>query len=189
MTALLILAFALATDAFAAAIGQGAGARPKPGWPTALRVGAVFGVAQGVMPLFGWALSLALASLMRELDHWVVLLLLSGIGVHMIVEGVRHTNDPERAPAPVARGAALATLALATSVDAAAAGVTLDLLGPSIAASCAVIAAVTFCLATAGVLLGRYAAGVLGRQAEIVGGLVLIALGLKIFVEHQFFGG
>ena len=176
-------------DSFAAALTQGAAARVAATPSGALRIGAAFGSAQAIMPLLGWALGLAFASIIRDVDHWVAFGLLTVIGGHMIREGVVGDRDNAGAPVPLIIGWALVGAAVATSVDAAAAGVTLVFLDQPVLAACVVIGAVTFVLLTAGVLLGGALGAVVGKQAELLGGLVLIGLGTKIPIEHLFFGG
>lgn len=188
MLTVLILALALATDAFAAAVGQGAAAGGRSRAALALKVGAAFGVAQALMPIAGWGLGVAFDRWMRDLDHWIAFVLLVAIGVRML----REATNRERAATPntaVAGGWTLATMAIATSIDAAAAGVTLPLLALPPLVSCVVIGVVTFVLATLGVHLGARAGAMIGRPAEAAGGIVLILLGCKILVDHLYFGG
>ena len=188
MTTLLLLALALATDAFAAAISQGARARHHASASQALRIGLAFGAAQAFMPLLGWALGRAFESAIRDVDHWVAFVLLGGIGARMVHQGWVAAPRRDGAPAPLATGWPLAATAIGTSVDAAAAGVTLAVLDQPVLLACAVIGVVTLVLSTGGVLLGRAAGALLGARAEVAGGLVLIALGTKILIEHVFLG-
>lgn len=183
MTALVLLALALSMDAFAAALSQGAAGA---GRGAALRIGAAFGFAQGAMPLLGWGLGLAFAQVLQAVDHWLALILLSALGLKMLREAV--SGSSEGAPRQLT-GWALFTCAIATSVDAAAAGLTLPALGLPILLSVATIGATTAVLSCGGVLAGRAAGPWLGRHAEMAGGLILIGIGVKIFVEHQFLGG
>ncbi len=187
MVALLLLALALAMDAFAAALSQGAAARPRPTVWAALRVGLAFGVAQALMPLLGWSLGVAFADVIRNVDHWIAFVLLALIGGRMVHAGIVADDDPPES-AGVYAGWALIAAAVATSIDAAAAGVTIPMLGEPVVLSCAVIGLVTFMLSTAGVLLGHFCGKLLGRRAEILGGLVLIGLGSKILIQHVFLG-
>lgn len=187
---LLLLALGLAADAFAVAIGQGAAVRVNP-WRRALAVGLAFGTAQAVAPLLGWAVGLAFAGLIESLDHWIAFTLLASVGAKMMWEGVRRdppgeASDPGRER--LASGSALAMLAVATSIDAAAAGITLPALGAPILVSIGVIGVVTFVLSAAGVWIGLMGARALGPQAEILGGLVLMAIGAKVLIDHRAFG-
>ncbi len=187
MATIVILALALAADAFAAAVSRGAVARTQRRFGLALRVGLAFGVAQGLMALAGWGLGLAFDRWLRDIDHWVAFVLLAAIGAHMLWESTRPDAQHDVAPASTG-GWALVTTAIATSIDAAAAGVTLPLLDLPVLASCAIIGAVTFVLSSAGVCIGAAAGAMIGRRAEALGGVVLIALGIKIVVEHVYFG-
>ncbi|MDB5721203.1 MAG: hypothetical protein JWP15_1821 [Alphaproteobacteria bacterium] len=184
MLGLLLLAFALSMDAFAASVCQGAVQR-NPG-SLAIRIGLVFGAAQGLMPLIGWSLSLAFASVIDAVDHWIALILLSFLGARMIREGL--AREPGECAPPIA-GWHLFVAAIATSIDAAAAGVTLPMLGLPILLACGVIGATTALVSAGGVLLGSAAGTRFGKPAELLGGAVLIGLGVKIFIQHQFLGG
>lgn len=179
---LLVLSLALAADAFAASVCQGAVASPRPSFGGALRIGMAFGAAQALMPLVGWLLGMAAVAVVRELDHWIAFVLLAGIGGKMLWEA----RQPSQcgAPAPLMTGWALGAAAVATSIDAAAAGVTLPLMGLPVLVSAGVIGAVTLTLSTAGVAIGAAAGARIGRRATQVGGVVLILLGTKILIEH-----
>lgn len=185
---LFLLALGLSMDAFAAAISRGASARPRPDASAALRVGLAFGLAQGLMPLVGWTLGLAFASFIRDVDHWIAFVLLVLIGVHMLREGLSRHGEPADASLSPQGGWALLGAAVATSVDAAAAGVTFVLLEQPVLLACAVIGLVTLVLSAIGVLIGRMAGALAGRRAQALGGLVLVGIGLKILIEHLFFG-
>ena len=183
MLTVLALALALSMDAFAAALCQGV---RRPGPRQALAVGAAFGTAQGVMPLIGWGLGVAFAAAIRDFDHWIAFALLGFLGARMIREGLsREDGDC----APTLSGWALLGAAVATSIDAAAAGITLPLLGQPVLVACLVIGLATAAISTAGVHLGGFVGSRSGRWAEIVGGGVLLILGTKILIEHQFLGG
>ncbi len=187
---LILLAFGLAADAFAVSLGQGAVTRTHP-WRTALIVGAAFGLAQAIAPLIGWALSLVFAGLIESVDHWVAFVLLAFVGGKMLWEGFQK-DPPGEASDPgkekPASGWTLITLAIAVSIDAAAAGITLPTLGAPIIVSIAAIGGVTFVMSAAGVMIGRAGAKALGSQTEIVGGLILIIIGTKVLFDHRAFG-
>ncbi len=185
MSSLFLLSLALASDAFAVALCQGAAAGPRP-WRLSLRVGAAFGVAQAVAPLLGWGLGVAFAGTIEAVDHWIAFVLLALVGGKMLYEGVQ--SDPPGDERQLASGKALLMLAVATSIDAAAAGFTLPTLGAGIGLSVAMIGGVTFVLSAAGVWIGRLGSRALGSKAEILGGLLLIGLGVKVLFEHRAFG-
>jgi putative Mn2+ efflux pump MntP len=187
MTALFVLAIGLSMDAFAAALSQGAKARVMPTFNDVMRISFSFGLAQALMPLLGWGLGLAFASVINSVDHWVAFALLGVIGAHMIYEGLMpHEPDAEKTHR-LASGKTLFVLAIATSIDAAAAGVTLALLGQPVLFACAVIGLVTLAMCMIGVMLGKIAGSAIGRRAEILGGVVLIGLGTKILIAHIYF--
>ena len=187
---LILLAIGLAADAFAVAVGQGAVVRTHP-WRSALTVGAAFGAAQAIAPLIGWSLTLVLAGLIESVDHWIAFVLLAIVGAKMVWEGFKkdppgEESDPGKEK--VAGGWTLLMLAVATSIDAAAAGITLPTIGAPILISVVAIGLITFALSTAGVMIGRAGAKALGSQAEIIGGLILIVIGAKVLIDHNAFG-
>ena len=173
--AILLLALALAMDAFAVAATQGASFRPSPG--DSARIALLFGLFQGVMPLIGWALGAAALDLIAPIDHWIAFVLLGFLGVRMI------RGDDDDIARPLA-GWPLFVAAIATSVDALAAGITFPALGLPPIETAIVIALVTAIMSWIGVAVGAHAGDRFGRPAEIVGGLVLIALGVHILAEH-----
>jgi putative Mn2+ efflux pump MntP len=180
---LLALSLGLAMDAFAVSVAQGAS---RSGIKSGLRIGVAFGAAQGLMPLIGWALGAAFEGVIREVDHWVAFFLLGLVGAKMLREGLA---GEEASPAPALLGWALLGAAVATSVDAAAAGITLPMIGAPVAIACLVIGLVTAALCVAGVRIGARYGARLGKVAEIAGGALLILIGSKILIQHLFFGG
>jgi putative Mn2+ efflux pump MntP len=180
MWALIVLSIALAMDAFAVSLVRGSVGRRSVA--RAVELGAAFGLAQGLMPLIGWALAGLLGELFAVVDHWIAFILLAILGGRMVMESFAPPDGP--AVGDHSRILGLATAAFATSIDAAAAGVTFDLLGFAVPLACLTIGATTALLCTAGYLVGGRVPERLGKRAEFVGGLVLIALGLKILLEH-----
>ncbi len=181
---ILALSLGLAMDAFAVSVAQGASARP--GTAGTLRIAGAFGVAQGLMPLIGWALGAAFESAIREVDHWVAFVLLGLLGARMLREGLA---GAAATPAPALIGWALLGAAVATSIDAAAAGITLPVIGAPVLIACAAIGLITAALCVAGVRIGAAYGARLGRLAEVAGGTLLILIGAKILIQHLFFGG
>ena len=180
------LGLALAADAFAAALCQGAAVKARP-HRTALIVGGAFGFAQAIAPLIGFAAGAAFAGAMAAFDHWVAFAILSALGLKLLHEGL--TDGPEDAiPKAPAQGFVLACLAIATSIDAVAAGVALPTMGLSPLPTGLVIGAVTLAACYGGVLLGHRAGAALGGKAEVFGGLALIGLGVKTLIDHGVFG-
>ena len=181
---LLLVALSLATDCFAAAIGKGAGIR-RPSPVDMLTIGLLFGAFSIAMPMIGWAIGLSFRQFVTEIDHWIALALLAGIGGHMIWEA-RRGEPTEASDGPERRliGWSLVGTAFATSVDAAAIGITFAFLDVNIVEAALVIGAVSCAFAIVGLYVARITGPLFGRKAEIIGGLVLIAIGIKTAVEH-----
>lgn len=178
------LAFSLATDAFAAALGKGASLQ-QPKVSQALTVGTIFGLFQMVMPLIGFALGVAFADIIAALDHWIAFILLSIVGGRMALGAWQAAGDGEIAHAQMRLTLpALFLAGFATSIDALAIGVPMAFFDEPILTSAMVIGLVTFALSTLGVLLGRAVGPLLGRGAVGIGGAGLILLGIKILIEH-----
>ncbi len=167
-------------DAFAAAIVAGVALR-RPTFLDGLKISAPFGAFALLFPVMGWGIGFYFRKIVTDWDHWIAFGLLAIIGVAMIVEGLRHGRDGKERSAlsPLA----LLTLSIATNVDEAAIGVTLAFLDVAIVTAASILGAVTFAAAAIGVHLGRIFGPLLGKKAEIVGGLVLIGLGVKILLE------
>ena len=184
--AITILSLSMSADAFAAAIGRGAQHRPTVA--QALRSGLIFGVIEAITPLIGFALGVAAAGFVAAIDHWIAFGLLGAVGGKMIWEALKPEDEAEEeaeARKAVSRGLiALVATAVGTSIDAGAVGVGLALLGENIWLIAACIGATTFALATLGLLIGKAAGAQLGKIVELIGGVALIALGLKILMEH-----
>jgi putative Mn2+ efflux pump MntP len=178
----LVLAVSLSMDSFAAALGRGAAQR-RAGVPEALRVGIIFGACQLLMSLIGWAAGVSFAGLVQAVDHWIAFGLLLAIGGSMIRNALGGEADDDAA-VKRSNWLSLVTTAVATSIDASAVGVGLAMADVDIAATASLVGVVTFLMAFGGVLLGRAAGPLLGRRAELAGGLGLVAIGAKILVEH-----
>ena len=178
MIAALLLALALAMDAFAVALTQGCRFRPSAG--AGFAIALTFGVFQAVMPLIGWGIGAFALSYVEAVDHWIAFGLLAFLGVRMLGG---HVGEEEAARALT--GMTLLVAGVATSVDALAAGITLPTLGVSPWLAVGLIGLVTFALSVAGVVLGRRAGDHLGEWAERIGGVILIGLGVKILAEHS----
>lgn len=178
MVAALLLAFALAMDAFAVALTQGA--RFRPDARGALAIALTFGVFQAVMPLIGWGIGAVAFEYIEAVDHWIAFGLLAFLGVRMLGG---HVGEEEAARALTGR--ALLVAGVATSVDALAAGITLPTLDAAPFIATALIGIVTFVMSGAGVALGRVAGDRWGEWAERAGGVILIGLGTKILAEHS----
>jgi len=178
----LFLAFAMSTDAFAAAIGKGM-ALQRPRFSEALRTGLIFGFIEAATPLLGWALGSVAAEFVADWDHWIAFTLLLVLGLLMIRKGFK---GPEAASTPVVRHSfwLLAATGFATSIDAMAVGVSLAFIDNNILVTAAAIGCTTLLMVTLGVMVGRVIGRMAGRWAEILGGLALIGIGSAILYEH-----
>ena len=177
-----LLALAMSTDAFAAAIGKGASLH-KPSFSEALRTGAIFGTIEAITPVIGWALGLAAAAYVKAFDHWIAFLLLGGLGLRMIHGSLARDAVEKEKPSRHSFWVIAAT-GLGTSIDAMAVGVGLAFLSVNIVPIAIAIGMTTFVAVTLGVMLGRVLGRIVGKRAELLGGLVLIAIGVMILVEH-----
>lgn len=182
ITSTALLALAMSTDAFAAAIGKGA-ALQKPKLSEALRMGLIFGIIEAITPLIGWAIGRAATQYVVAWDHWIAFTLLLILGLRMIYEGVQVDDSVEEKPTHHSF-MVLAITALATSIDAMAVGVGLAFINVNIMATAAAIGFATFTMVTIGVMLGRVLGMMVGKRAEILGGVILIGIGSYILYEH-----
>jgi putative Mn2+ efflux pump MntP len=176
----LLLAVALAMDAFAVALTQGARFRPSVAGGVAIAL--TFGVFQALMPLAGWGIGAVAFAYIEAVDHWIAFGLLGFLGVRMLGG---HVGEEEAGHALT--GKALLIAGVATSIDALAAGITLPTLSVAPLVAVALIGGVTFAMSGVGVALGRIAGDRFGTWAERAGGIILIGLGCKILAEHTGF--
>lgn len=187
---LLGIAVGLAMDAFAVSVANGAAARRvRPAF--ALKLAVSFGVFQSLMPFIGWLVGKAGEAIISSVDHWIALILLGFLGIQMLREARKRDDGDETLQEDVPWRRVL-TLAVATSIDALATGVLLpSAVGADTVArmllSVGEIGLVTLVLCFFGVYLGRKFGELLRTRAQVVGGIVLIAIGVKIFVEHMWF--
>ena len=182
---LFFIAVGLAMDAFAVSICKGLSV-PKLQAKHCLICGVYFGGFQALMPLIGWALGIRFQSMITNIDHWIAFVLLAVIGANMIKESF---SKEEECPDASFGFKTMLTLAVATSIDALAVGVTFAFLNVSIVPAVLLIGATTFVCSAVGVKIGNVFGNRFQSKAEFLGGLVLIAIGLKILIEHLFFGG
>ncbi|MDH3809365.1 MAG: manganese efflux pump MntP family protein [Desulfuromonadales bacterium] len=175
------LALALAMDAFAVALGTGAVLSRLTGRHL-FRLGFHFGLFQALMPVIGWLAGLTIMQWVEAWDHWIAFSLLAIIGGRMIYEAFSdEEKTDDRDPT---KGLSLVLLSIATSIDALAVGFSLSVIGVSIWMPALVIGLVAGVLTIAGMLLGGRIGDRWGSRVEILGGLVLIAIGAKILIEH-----
>ena len=177
---LLLLAVALSMDALAVSICKGMSIR-KLKLRHALIVGAWFGAFQAIMPTLGFLLASTFADLITAVDHWVAFALLALIGGNMIRESL--SKEEEKVDASLSFVSML-LLALATSIDAMAVGITFAFLDVAIVPAVLLIGACTFVISAVGVKIGNVFGTKFKSAAELVGGIVLVLIGVKILLEH-----
>ena len=179
------LALGLAMDAFAVSVTNGI-KQTTSKFRHALISALFFGIFQGVMPFLGWGLGSAFASKIESFDHWIIFLILAFVGGHMIFEALNEKEEEYKEEKFDFKS--LIMMAIATSIDALAIGVSFALSGVStlqeILFNCAVIAVITTIVCICGFYIGRFFRNVNKKIAEIAGGAVLIILGLVILIEH-----
>lgn len=185
LSATVLLAFGMSMDAFAVSIGKGASLH-KPKFSEALRTGLIFGAVETLTPLIGWCLGLLANQVVLEWNHWVAFILLVFLGWRMLIEGFRG-SDSEEVPKLQRHGFwLLVTTAIATSLDAMAVGVGLAFLKVNIIETALAIGCATLIMSTLGIMVGRFIGPLLGKRAEILGGLVLIGIGCQIMYSHFY---
>ena len=181
---ILLLAIGVSMDAFAVSIGKGLMAK-RASWREALTVGLWFGGFQALMPVIGYYLGISFADLVTKIDHWIAFGLLVLIGGNMIREALRKDDDK---PMDSSFGfRTMLVLAIATSIDALALGISFAFLGTNLWRAILIIGLTTFAFSVVGLLIGKKVGTRFHAGAEILGGIILIAIGVKILVEHLFF--
>ncbi|MCX6363227.1 MAG: manganese efflux pump MntP family protein [Actinobacteria bacterium] len=184
LLAILGIAVGLAMDAFAVSLGIGL-KQCQVSTRTTLRLAAYFGLFQAFMPILGWLAGLTFARWITGVDHWIAFGLLAAIGGKMIYEAIWGDEENNAAKDPT-HGRTLIILSVATSIDALAVGLSLALIGVQIWYPAVIIGIVAFGFTAAGLHLGCRFGSLLGKRMEIVGGLILIGIGVKILFDHLF---
>ncbi|MBR3449949.1 MAG: manganese efflux pump [Bacteroidales bacterium] len=176
-----LLAVGVSMDAFAVSIGKGLTAR-RASWREALTVGLWFGGFQALMPVIGYYLGISFADLVTKIDHWIAFGLLLLIGGNMIREAFGEDEGKPTDSSFAFR--TMLVLAIATSIDALAVGISFAFLGADLWRSILIIGITTFLFSAVGLLIGKKVGSRFHSGAEILGGVILIAIGLKILIEH-----
>ena len=177
------MAVALAMDCFAVSMGMSCGATRLTGRQT-LRMAFFFGLFQFAMPVIGWFAGENVLRYIEKFDHWVALALLAFVGLKMIWESFEKGEKGNADPVDRTVGAPLLILSIATSIDALAVGLSLSFLRTNIFLPAAIIGVVCFAMTIVGAKLGPLVGRAVGKRAELLGGLILIGIGIKIVVEH-----
>lgn len=196
IVSVLFIAAALAMDAFSVSITSGMVLK-KVKVSASSKIGLFFGVFQFVMPCIGYFLGSAFASLITSFDHWIAFILLGFIGGKMLYEAIKDDEKEEENIKNPLDNKLLTMLAIATSIDALAVGVTFATMGMQVVSPCTfsqlallqsagIIGVVAFLISVIGVHIGGKCGNLFGNKAEILGGIVLIGIGVKILIEHLF---
>jgi len=178
---ILAIAIGLSFDTFAVSLSYGV-IRNNIVFRQAIKVAVILAVFQGGLTIAGYFLGSVISDALKATDHWIALGLLSFLGIKMILEGFKKTEEDETKD--FSKTIVLLTIALGTSIDAFAVGISFALLEVKIWESGILIGAVTFIASMTAIRIGKSAGERLGNKVEIIGGVILIAIGLKIFLEH-----
>ncbi len=178
---IIFIAIGLAMDAAAVSITAAATGYAKQ-WRQVFRLAFHFGLFQGFMPFLGWVLGSSVVAHIANWDHWVAFILLGIIGGRMVYSGM--DKNEESLIADPTRGWTLVTLSIATSIDALAVGLSFSMLNVNILLPCLLIGLITIALSVLATQIGKAAGRFLGKKVEILGGLILIGIGLRILISH-----
>lgn len=182
---LFLMGVGLSMDAFAVSVCKGLAMR-KVNKKQAIVIGLFFGGFQALMPLLGWSLGIQFEQYITSIDHWIAFILLGFIGGKMIVEAVKPDDESVEVKEmdPPLNIKEMFALAIATSIDALAVGITFAFLGYPIVESIVIIGITTFVISIIGVYIGNFFGSMYKKKAELAGGIILVLLGNKILLEH-----
>ena len=180
LTSILLIALSMAMDAFAVSLGSGVkiGPGPRP----VFRIAFHFGLFQALLPIIGWLFGNTIEPLVIGVDHWVAFVLLAFVGVRMVRSGF--SKQEEESSKDPSRGWTMVMLSIAVSIDALAIGVSLAFLGVTIWTPALIIGLVTGVLSLVGLRVGNGVGKRFGKPVEVLGGLVLIGIGVRIVMSH-----
>lgn len=177
---IIVIAIGLAMDAFAVSICKGLSMK-KMSWKKGIIIGAYFGIFQALMPLVGYLLGIGFQDKVTGIDHWIAFVLLGIIGANMIKEALSKEEEGKNDSVDFKE---MIVLAIATSIDALAVGITMAFLEVNIAIAITIIGIITFAISIIGVKIGNIFGNKYEKKAEFAGGVILILMGIKILLEH-----
>lgn len=177
---IIIIAIGLAMDSFAVSIASGVILK-KVKWNEGILIGFFMGGFQALMTFIGYMLGSSFKGYIEIWDHWIAFGLLLFLGGKMIIEGLKHESDRDFCPTKIA---VLSLLALATSIDALAVGISFAFLLENVVPAAIIIGGITFAFSVAGVIIGARFSNFRKFRVEIIGGIILIGIGIKILIEH-----
>ncbi len=178
---LLLIALGLSPDCFAVALSVSTTAK-SPSKNPMFRLALAFGLFQAGMPVIGWLVGRTVVDIVSAYDHWVAFALLALIGGRMVWESFR--DEAERKRTDITKPTVLLGLAIATSIDALAIGLVFSFARVNLLVACPIIGITAFTMTVVGYMVGRKASAYLGKYAELAGGIILIAIGIRILVSH-----
>ncbi|MCX8650149.1 manganese efflux pump [Gilliamella sp. B2776] len=186
--AILLLALAMSTDAFAVAICRGVSLKSTP-FLGALKVGILFGIVEAITPILGWLIGYIALQYIEKWDHWVVFIIMLFLGINMIYNSLTSLDENDQEEELVSANNKksffmLIFTAISTSIDAFAVGVGLAMANVNIYFTASMIGLATCVMVTTGLLLGKKLGCVVGKNAELLGGLVLITIGIITLYQH-----
>lgn len=181
---LFLIGVGLSMDAFAVSVCKGLNMRGKVNLKHTGVIAVFFGGFQALMPLIGYFLGIGFEKYITKIDHWIAFLLLGFIGGKMIVEAIKEWNAEDKQEEDKLDIKELTILAVATSIDALAVGITFAFLNVNIWSAISVIGVTTFALSVVGVVIGNKFGSRYKNKAELAGGIILVLMGLKILLEH-----
>lgn len=177
---IVLLGIGLAMDAFAVSICKGLSMK-KMNWKNAMIIAFYFGVFQAIMPAIGYFLGTTFESFVTAVDHWIAFILLSFIGGNMIKESFNSEDEDKNDRVDFKT---MIVLAIATSIDALAVGITFAFFDVNVIVAVSIIGVITFFISLLGVKVGNKFGDKYQNKAELMGGILLVLLGIKILVEH-----
>lgn len=177
---IIFISFGLSMDCFAVALSVGA--CRKMAWKDTLRMALLFGLFQGLMPLAGWLIGNSMHELIESIDHWIAFGILSLIGSKMIWQALQ--KDHENESGDIRKLSVLLPLSVATSIDALITGIGFGFIRVNILLAVILITVITFLVSVTGAKLGEKTTFIPAKWAELFGGIVLIAIGIKVLIEH-----
>jgi putative Mn2+ efflux pump MntP len=179
---ILLIAIGLSADCFAVALSGGI-SNINHTWPRILRISFSFGLFQALMPILGWLAGKTVVEVIADYDHWVAFSLLVIVSGRMLWESFRPERSEDK-DVDITKGFLLITLSLATSIDALAVGLSFAFLDINIALASPTIGAVAFLVTTIGFILGKKVSKLIGKRAETIGALILLAIAFRILLSH-----
>ena len=177
-----LIALGLSADCFAVALSGGI-SNKNHSWPQWFRVSFSFGLFQALMPVLGWLAGRTVVEFIADYDHWVAFGLLAIVSGRMLWESFRPERSQDK-EVDITKGFLLITLSIATSIDALAVGLSFAFLEVNMAMASPTIGAVAFLVTTIGFVVGKRASKIIGKRAEAIGGIILIAIAFRILLTH-----